>query len=243
MEIWLTSTDNGCYGVDMGMDLAELVSAVGSVDGNFFTRVGMMNPVHQRRSFERLLNAYEAKQIYKFLHIPVQSGSNRVLKLMKRGHSVWDFRRMADAFRQRFPYSSISTDVIVGFPSETDDEFDETIQLIETTTPDVVNISKYGMRPGTDAAMLEQIPPEIINERSRRMTECVRRTSLERNKCWIGWKGKCLVDEMGKREGTMIARNPAYKPVVIGGNSDLLGTMLDLCVSGAAETYLLGQII
>ena len=110
-EIWLTSTDNGCYGMDMMMDLADLLESIVNIPNNFLLRVGMMNPMHTKKKFNKLFNMFDHDKIYKFLHIPVQSGNNRVLKSMLRGHSVEDFIKMSFNFRNKFPLSSIATDI------------------------------------------------------------------------------------------------------------------------------------
>ncbi|HIM82486.1 MAG TPA: tRNA (N(6)-L-threonylcarbamoyladenosine(37)-C(2))-methylthiotransferase, partial [Nitrososphaerales archaeon] len=188
-EIWLTSTDNGCYGMDMSMDLADLLTSIVDIQNNFLVRVGMMNPMHTKKKFHKLLNIFSHDKIYKFLHIPVQSGNNRVLKSMLRGHSREDYILMCSSFREKFPLSSIATDIIVGYPTESDEEFRDTVELIKSTQPDVVNLSKYGARPGTKAIEMEQVPNSIINARSKSLTSIIKEISLERNKKWLDWTG------------------------------------------------------
>lgn len=167
-EIWLTSQDNGCYGVDTGSSLPELVEKVCSVDGKFKIRIGMMNPTYLKgKTMEKLVDAYKNEKVSKFIHIPVQSGSDKVLKDMKRGYSVADFENIVERFRKEIPEIFISTDVIVGFPGETDEDFQMTVDLLKKTKPDKVNISKFGSRPGTEASKMEQLPTKVVNERSR----------------------------------------------------------------------------
>ena len=107
-EIWLTSTDNGCYGMDMMMDLSDLLKMIVKIPNSFFIRVGMMNPMHTKNKFTKLFDAFAHDKIYKFLHIPVQSGNNRILKSMLRGHSIEDFKVMSSNFRKKFPLSSLA---------------------------------------------------------------------------------------------------------------------------------------
>ena len=242
-EIWLTSTDNGCYGMDMSMDLADLLTSIVDIQNNFLVRVGMMNPMHTKKKFHKLFNIFSHDKIYKFLHIPVQSGNNRVLKSMLRGHSREDYILMCSSFREKFPLSSIATDIIVGYPTESDEEFRDTVELIKSTQPDVVNLSKYGARPGTKAIEMEQVPNSTINARSKSLTSIIKEISLERNKKWLDWTGNCLVNENGKIDGTMIGRNFAYRPIVLKNSDVVLGNHYDVKIVEAKSTYLVGEIL
>ena len=242
-EIWLTSTDNGCYGMDMSMDLADLLTSIVDIQNNFLVRVGMMNPMHTKKKFHKLFNIFSHDKIYKFLHIPVQSGNNRVLKSMLRGHSREDYILMCSSFREKFPLSSIATDIIVGYPTESEEEFRDTVKLIKSTQPDVVNLSKYGARPGTKAIEMEQVPNSTINARSKSLTSIIKEISLERNKKWLDWTGNCLVNENGKIDGTMIGRNFAYRPIVLKNSDVVLGNHYNVKIVEAQSTYLVGEIL
>ncbi|MDB2446289.1 tRNA (N(6)-L-threonylcarbamoyladenosine(37)-C(2))-methylthiotransferase [Nitrosopumilus sp.] len=210
-EVWLTSTDNGCYGFDIGTDLPTLVNAVSEIPEDFMVRVGMMNPMYMSRIKQELIESYDNEKVFKFLHIPVQSGSNKVLNDMKRGHTSETFREIVKKTKDRFENFTISTDIIVGFPSETEEDFQKTLSLLDETKPDVVNLSKYSARPGTDAAELKQIDAAEIKRRSKIIFEQINKISLESNKKWIGWKGKVLFDE--NTEEGIKGRNYAYKPI------------------------------
>ena len=242
-EIWLTSTDNGCYGMDMSMDLADLLTSIVDIQNNFLVRVGMMNPMHTKKKFHKLFNIFSHDKIYKFLHIPVQSGNNRVLKSMLRGHSREDYILMCSSFREKFPLSSIATDIIVGYPTESEEEFRDTVKLIKSTQPDVVNLSKYGARPGTKAIEMEQVPNSTINARSKSLTSIIKEISLERNKKWLDWTGNCLVNENGKIDGTMIGRNFAYRPIVLKNSDVVLGNYYNVKIVEAQSNYLVGEIL
>ena len=212
-EIWLTSTDNGCYGFDINTDLPTLVKAVSEIPQDFMIRVGMMNPMYMPRIKEDLIKSYDSDKVYKFLHIPVQSGSDKVLNDMKRGHTVKTVREIIKKARERFTNFTISTDVIVGFPSETKKDFEKTVEFINEIRPDMVNLSKYSARPGTEAAEWDQIEASEVKSRSKVIFELINKISLENNQKWIGWKGKVLFDEE-TNEGIK-GRNFAYKPVVV----------------------------
>ncbi len=212
-EVWLTSTDNGCYGFDIGTDLPTLVNAVSEIQEDFMIRVGMMNPMYMPRIKEKLIESYDNDKVFKFLHLPVQSGSNKVLNDMKRGHTSETFREIVKKTKDRFEDFTISTDIIVGFPSETEEDFQKTLALLDETKPDAVNLSKYSARPGTDAAELKQIDAAEIKRRSKIIFEQINKISLESNKKWIGWKGKVLFDE--NTEEGIKGRNYAYKPIAV----------------------------
>lgn len=170
-KIYLTGQDTGAYGLDIKTDLPSLLKELVTVEGNYKIRVGMMNPWHAKRILDDLIEVYKNEKIIKFLHIPVQSGSENVLKNMLRIHTVKNFKEIVNKFKKEFPKITIATDVIVGYPTETEEDFIETLNLIGETNPQVLNISMFSSRPGTRASKLKQLPSETIKDRSRRLTE------------------------------------------------------------------------
>ena len=179
-EILLTAQDTGAYGLDIKTNLVELLQAVIEIPGDFKVRVGMMNPEHALRMLPGLLSVYESEKIRKFLHIPVQSGSDKVLRDMRRKYAVKDFLKIVKAFRRRFPSIRIATDIIVGYPTETEEDFKKTLNLLEKARFNVVNLSKFTPRPFTQAARLRQLPNQEVKRRSREAAEACRKISLER---------------------------------------------------------------
>ena len=238
-EVWLTSTDNGCYGLDIGTDLPTLVNAVSEIQEDFMIRVGMMNPMYMPRIKQNLIKSYDNEKVFKFLHIPVQSGSDKVLNDMKRGHTSQTFREIVNKTKEKFGNFTISTDIIVGFPSETEEDFQKTITLLDETKPDVVNLSKYSARPGTDAAELKQIDAAEIKRRSKVIFEQINKISLESNKKWIGWKGKVLFDE--NTEEGIKGRNYAYKPISVEEKVNI-GQSHIVEITKATRKRLIGKI-
>jgi len=237
-EIWLTSQDNGCYGFDMGMRLAELLRKICEIDGKFLVRVGMMNPLHTRKILDDLIKVYKNEKIFKFLHLPVESGSDKILDLMKRGYKVKDFINIVRKFRKDIPNLTLSTDIIVRFPSETERDFRKTIELIEKIRPDIVNISKFGSRPRTEAAKMKQLDRNIVNKRSPILHKLVKKIALEKNKKWITWKGEVLVDEIGINH-SFVGRNFAYKPVVVRTNEKIFGKFVEVKIKDVTENFLI----
>jgi len=243
-EIWLTSTDNGCYGRDINSNLVELLEACSLLPGPFKIRVGMMNPMYLSDLLDGLLRLYkESDKIYKFLHIPVQSGSGKILKRMFRGHDVDTFKDVVLKFRKEIPEITIATDIIVGFPGESEDDFNSTINLIKLTQPDIVNISKYSSRSGTYSSKYKKIPSTIIKYRSEILHSVCRSISRKRNSMWKNWEGELLIDEINNN--IIQGRNYAYKSVIIKDvNSGLdIGDTVKIKISNYSQYSLIAYLI
>ena len=238
-EVWLTSTDNGCYGFDIDSDLPELINSVVEIPDKFFVRVGMMNPMYMPRIRDNLLKSFDSSKVFKFLHVPVQSGSDKVLNDMKRGHTASTFRDVVNQFREKFGKFTISTDVIVGFPTETEEDFEMTMNLLRETKPDIVNLSRYSQRPGTDAAEMVQIDVAEVKRRSKIAYELISDISRENNQKWIGWKGQVLFDE--EFENQVRGRNFAYKPIFVN-EEPKIGQISSVEITEATNHSLIGRI-
>jgi len=244
-EFWLTSQDTASYGRDLHTNLAELLLAVGAAKGDFRVRVGMMTPNLVFDMSEKLLCAYGSSKVFKFLHLPVQSGDDAVLKGMHRSYTATQFKEIVEAFRAEFPDLTLATDVIVGYPGETEEAFQNTLRLLEEVKPDVTNVSKFFARPKTAAWEMkdELVDKEETKRRSAVAAELVKKISAERNRRWIGWTGEVLIDERGKVAGSLVGRNFAYKPIVVKSTEDLLGKARKVRVVEALGTYLKGELV
>lgn len=238
-EIWLTSTDNGCYGFDINTDLPSLINNIVEIPHDFKIRVGMMNPMYMVRIKDKLIESFNNDKLYKFLHIPVQSGSNNVLNDMKRGHTAETFKDTVRKIKEKFSEFTISTDVIVGFPSEVKEDFEKTVEMIKETRPDIVNLSKYSARPGTEAAEWEQLKSSEVKRRSKIVFDLINQISYENNKEWIGWKGEVLFNE--KTEEGVKGRNLAYKSIFVEDEVKI-GQKAKVNITGFSKHSLLGQI-
>ncbi len=241
-EIWLTSQDTACYGKDIGTNLADLMRRICEDKGKFFVRVGMMTPNQALEILDELIEEFKDAKIFKFLHLPVQSGDDEVLRLMNRFYTVDDFKEIVQAFRKEIPKITVATDVICGFPSENREAFKQTMKLIKEIQPDIVNVSKFFPRPNTPAREMRLLPPEEVKERSKNMAELSRRISLERNRAWINWEGTVIFDERGK-EKSWVGRNFAYKPMVTKADEFLLGKFVKVRVVKAFPTYLETEVM
>ncbi len=242
-EIWVTSQDTACYGRDIGTSLAELLKAITDVKGDFKIRVGMMTPNFAKDSLNTLVEAFRSNKVFKFVHLPVQSGDDAVLEGMNRLYTIQGFKKVVEAFRAAFPEITLATDVICGFPGETRPAFEKTLKLIRDVKPDVVNVSKFFARPGTVAAEMRDgvVEPVEIKLRSRKAAKIVKQVALEQNKHWVSWTGEVLVDERGKVFGSWIGRNFAYKPVLLENSTNLLGERLQVKIVKTFSTHLSGN--
>jgi MiaB/RimO family radical SAM methylthiotransferase len=244
-EVWLTSQDMACYGLDKGSNLPELLTSVCDVQGQFKIRVGMMTPNHAKGFVSNLIDAFRNEKIFKFVHLPLQSGDDEILKRMRRFYSAEDFKETVRTFRESFPEITVETDVICGFPGESEEAFQHTMRSIAEVRPDIVNVSKFFARPKTEACRMEKdfVSPSHIKQRTGLIAQQAKKTSLERNQRWIGWTGEIIVDEVGKVKGTMVGRNFVYKPVVVTAADSVLGKTLHVRIAGAFSTYLEGEVV
>lgn len=242
-EVWLTSQDNACYGQDIGSSLPGLLDSIVSLEGDFRVRVGMMTPSGALALVDPLICAYRNEKVYKFLHIPVQAGSDRVLREMKRMYTKEEFIGLVREFRRKVEGLNLWTDIIVGFPWETEEDFSETLELLKAVRPDYVNVSRYSAMPGTLASRMVQLGSGALRDRSRIASRLVDALSFERSQEWVGRRCRILVTERGNREGQVVGRNEAYRPVVIEGDEELMGRFVDVGITRAGVSHLAGDII
>jgi len=167
-KILLTAQDTAAYGLDLGekSQLPLLINEICKIDKKFILRVGMMNPIHVVDMVDELIESFKNEKVFKFLHVPIQSGSDKVLRDMARPVKVEQFETIVNRFRKSFPEISIATDVIVGYPTETEEDFEKTVSLIKKIQPEVFNISRFGSRPGTEAAKLKPLITQEVKRRS-----------------------------------------------------------------------------
>jgi MiaB-like tRNA modifying enzyme len=241
-ELLLTSQDTASYGLDIGINLGDLLQDICNINAAFKVRIGMMNPATYLKNQEPILTAYRDPKIYKFLHLPVQSGNNRVLQKMNRLYTVEDFAQIIERFRAAYPHITIATDIIVGFPSETPEQFDDTIHLLETIRPDITNITRYSARPGTPAKTMDnRIPTDIAKQRSKHLTTLCNTIAIENNKQHIGKTCTLLITEKSKNN-TFTGRTETYKPVIIKKQVHM-GDFVPVEITDATATHLVGSLI
>jgi MiaB-like tRNA modifying enzyme len=250
-EIWLTSQDNALYGLDNAdspnlldkKGLPQLISKITNLNHKFFLRVGMMNPEYMQPILDNMIESYQNEKVYKFLHIPIQSGSNKLLKVMNRKYKVKEFLYIINAFKKEFSSMTISTDIIVGFPGETEEDFQKTLDIISKVKPDVLNISRFWAMPNTEAAKLkQQISPSIKRERATRLMNLHAKIALENKLKLVGKEYKVIVDDKGFKD-TWLARNENYQLIILRSQENLLGKFLKIKIKEAKVHYLIGEVI
>ena len=239
-EVLITAQDTSSYGRDTGTDLPALIRSMLSRDGDYRIRLGMTNPDSLARVSQGILELMDDERMYRFVHIPVQSGSDAVLGRMRRRYTVCQFMELVDELRSGCPDISIATDMICGFPGETDEDHAKSVELIRDLRADTVNITRFSARPGTDAASMEPVHGRISAERSAELTRVKNETELDVNSAMVGRRYRALATERGK-EGTIV-RTGNYRPVVIRDEVPL-GTFLDVEVTENRPTYLLGRTV
>ena len=223
--LWLTSQDTGAYywqDHNLYWELPDLLNALCHLPYKFRLRIGMLNPDHAFRFLDRHIEVIiRNPQIYQFLHLPVQSGSNKILELMKRRYTVDEYELIIAELRKSIPNIGITTDIITGFPRETEEDFHLTKELILRVCPDMVNVSRYGARPKTVAAsMTGQIHGKIAKRRTRELTKAWQKLVLQKNEKWLNWEGNVIIEEYGHKllengEASLIARNNMYRQIII----------------------------
>jgi MiaB/RimO family radical SAM methylthiotransferase len=202
----------------------------------------MMNPFTVKKNIDSLQHIYSFPKLYKFLHLPLQTADNDLLQKMNRRYTVNDFLEIITLFKTHYPTLTLSTDIIVGFPTETDTQFKKTITLLQQVKPDIINITRYSARPYTTAKIMNgRIPTEIVKERSKKLTQICKKISEEKNKQHIGKHYTILVTERGKNN-TSMGRAENYKPVIITEQKQL-GELVNVEIIKAAPTHLFGKLI
>ncbi|MCK4333100.1 MAG: tRNA (N(6)-L-threonylcarbamoyladenosine(37)-C(2))-methylthiotransferase [Thermoplasmatales archaeon] len=241
-EIQITAQDTASYGLDTGDNLGKLLSNICKIKDDFRVRIGMMNPFNVQKNLESIISAYEDPKIYKFLHLPVQSGDNDILKKMNRKYVIEDFLGIVDKFREKYPDLTLSTDVIVGFPTETDKQFNRTADLLRKVKPDIVNITRYSARPLTEAKTMKgRVSTKIAKERSKYLTDLYATISKEKNKEHIGKKYTVLLTKKVENN-TFVGRAGNYKPVITNEKVET-GEFITLKIIDSNSIHLFGKLI
>lgn len=244
-EIWLTSEDTGAYGRDIGTNLPELVRGLLKViPGHVMVRIGMTNPPYILEHLDAMSDILNHPRLFAFLHIPVQSGSNPVLLNMNREYTVEDFKKVCDHLYERVPDLTIATDVICGFPYETSEQFDETLDLIDHYKFPVVNISKFYSRPGTEAAKWKKVPLKEAKARSTKLTDlfngytCYGQYINTIQRVWI-------FENDNKNDDMVVGHTKGYVKVLIKKKPDLdlLGTQVIAKIVSTHKWHIVGEVI
>lgn len=239
-EIQLTAQDMGAYGFDRKTDITDLMEKIAGIDGDFIVRIGMLNPEHLDRYLDRLCDIIKEERFYRFLHLPVQSGSDTVLAAMKRNYTADQFKSHINRIRKTVDGVGIATDIIVGFPSESDADFQASCAMVEELKFEVTNISRFGARPHALASNMEQQSIYAINRRSNDISRIVRRVQNSINERYIGRSVPTLFTESSK--GSVNGRTISYRQVVVqGAPESILGTRSEVIIDRVSANAIYGD--
>jgi len=244
-EIRVTGQDTGVYGWDTGeRKLPELLDRICDIDGEFRVRLGMANPGGIHGIHGELADVFARNEkLYDFIHAPVQSGSDAVLESMRRQHRVDKFREVVDAFDDRLDHWTLSTDFIVGFPTETDADHGRSMELLADVRPEKINVTRFSKRPGTDAAEMKGLGGTKKKERSKAMSELKREICTETHASMVGETHRVLVVEAGTGDSVK-CRDEAYRQVIVTNADERgveIGDVLDVEITAHEAMYCFGE--
>ncbi|MBE6707997.1 MAG: tRNA (N6-isopentenyl adenosine(37)-C2)-methylthiotransferase MiaB [Ruminococcaceae bacterium] len=230
-------------GTDFGMDISDLIREICKIPGDF--RLRFMTS-HPKDASDKLIAVMaEEEKVVPHFHLPIQSGSDDVLRRMNRKYSSADYMRIIEKLKAAVPDVSITSDIIVGFPGETDADFEDTLKIIREVEYDMIFSFIYSPRTGTPAATMEgQIPKEVSNERYERLLELQNDISLSRNKRFIGREMTVIADEVSRTDKNMLTgRGDPVRPIHFAGSSDLIGKNVRVKITDADTFSLRAEII
>ena len=213
-EILLTSQDNGAFGADSNSSLEFLLRELSHLEGDFRLRVGMLNPMLVSGRSEAMAEAWADSRIYKFMHLPIQSGSQKILDSMVRDHTLDEFWEVVNVFRKHYPEMMIITDIITGFPGETDQDHQDTVDLLNALSPDLVNVTRFSPRKGTPASKYKRVNGRIVKKRSRELTSLRKKLGAKSFKRFVGKQISILTVE-NQKKGSTLCRDDNYRPVIL----------------------------
>ena len=240
-ELQVTAQDTACFGMDTGESFADLLNKLGAIEGDFRIRVGMMNPQSIKNQLHEVIDAFKNNdKIFNFVHLPIQSGSPKVLKEMNRKHTLDEYKYILNEFRKEIPQMSLATDIIVGYPTETEEDFNQTLELLKEIEPDIVHISKYLHRPGAKSNHLKEIDHNIMKNRSHRVNQVKTEVMLEKNKEYENTIQNVLITSKGS-SGGYVGYTDSYKNVIV--DEAEIGSFMDVKIIEGKRTYLLAQRI
>ena len=213
-EIQLTAQDVSAWGLDIGQSLPDLLAAIDRIPGHHRIRVGMMNPATVKGQVSELIDAFSGGHIFRFIHLPVQSGSDAVLTRMGRGYTVAEYEEIVSSFRKQYPEITVATDMIVGFCGESEADFSASLDLIRRVKPAKVDVTRYSRRPFTPIAREKDFPDHVKKDRSRTMNALAEEVYVSLNAVQLGKTVPFLVTET-LRKGSVMARSPEYTGIVL----------------------------
>jgi MiaB-like tRNA modifying enzyme len=247
-ELRITGQDTGVYGWDRNQGtslLPELLERICTdIEGDFRVRVGMANPKGLHGVREELAAVFaEHDELYNFIHAPVQSGSDDVLADMRRQHSVDEYLEVVEAFDDALDYWTLSTDFIVGFPTEDPADHEQSMDLLRETRPEKINVTRFSKRPGTDAADMKGLGGQTKKDRSKAMSELKMDVVGAAHEAMVGRTSSVLLVEDGTDE-SLVGYDEAYRQVVIADAEKRgleVGDTVEVEITSHSTVYAFGE--
>jgi len=237
-EIWLLGQNVNSY---EPTSFADLLYKIEEIKGDFWIR---FTSPHPKDFTDDLIEAMaNCEKVTPYLNLPLQSGDNEILKKMNRNYTVEDYKKIVKKVKNKIPDITLSTDIIVGFPGETKEQFQNTTSLFKEIEFDMAYIAKYSERPGTEAAKMEDnVTLEEKKRRERVLTQLLSKTALKNNKKWIDKKDKVLFDQL--KNNTLIGKTRHYKTIKIESDSkEFIGKIKEVKIKEAKPFGLKGELI
>ena len=241
-EVTLLGQNVNSYMGEDGTDFSDLIYRLNEAEG--LERIRFMTS-HPKDLSDKLIQAYrDCEKLCDYIHLPVQSGSSRILKKMNRKYTKDDYLQLVEKLKAAVPHIAISTDIITGFPGETEEDFEETLDLVRRVEYDSAFTFLYSIRKGTPAAEYEdQVPEEIKHERFNRLVELVNEISARKNAAYVGKTVKVLVDGPSKNNSAALGgRTEGFKLINFEGPQDLTGKLVDVEVTAGKTFSLEGRL-
>lgn len=243
-ELWLTSEDTGAYGLDIGTNLPKLLwQLVEVIPEGCMMRVGMTNPPYILQHLDEMAKILRHPRVYSFLHIPVQSGSDQVLSDMKREYTRAEFEHVVDVLSEQVPGLTVATDIICGFPTETEADFEETMTLCQKYQFPSLFINQFFSRPGTPAARMPKVPAQEVKKRTKRLWEFFHSYEPFSYVQKIGLVEKVLVTEVSHDKKYYVGHNKFYEQILIPMKEKYMGKMINVRILGTTKFSMMGEPI
>ncbi len=242
-EIWLTSQDCASYGLDKNKsELPNLLKSILELKHKFKLRLGMMNPNNVIPILKELIEIYKDQKMYKFLHIPIQSASNKILEEMNRPYKINSVKEIINKFKKEFPDMTLATDIITGYPKETEEDHQENLDFIEEFWPDVLNLSKFSSHKGTAAGRLKILDGKIIAKRAGELMAIHRKTAEENKQHYKNTTISILINKKIS-DNLYEARDENYTIILLKADKSLIGKEVQVKIREVGVHHLIGDIV
>ena len=242
-EVMLLGQNVNSYGktLEHPVTFAQLLEMLEDVEG--LKRIRFMTSHPKDLSDELIATMAKSKKICHHLHLPLQSGSSRILKAMNRRYDKEKYLNLVEKIRTAIPDISLTTDIIVGFPGETEEDFQETLDVVSKCGYDTAFTFLYSRRSGTPAAEMEQIPQDVAKERFNRLLALVQQEGRVRSSRFEGFVQEVLVEEESKEKGIFTGRTEYNLLVHFPGAADLLGKYVKVSLNECHGFYYMGSLV